>query len=382
MKRSAVYGIGRGINGREAAMAATQNALDQLGASKPALALVLISQELAVVDVLHGLLALLGDTPIWGFSTHSPLSDEGDQPRAVIVALLAGNELKAQVHWFPHFAQDAGETLRQLTQALPLELTQEILFAADGAAGQLDLLCATLRDQAGGVVGCMASGKPSLGRTFQIGMNQSGPGALSIAALGGRFKLGVGLAHGWRPVGVFFHVTRSQDERLYALDGAPAVESYARCLGYTAQAWAQPPLSSMARLYPLGIETQPGADLLLRSPLHVEADGSLWLNAPVPEGSVAHLMIADPEACLEAARRAAHQALENLGGARPLLALALVDAAWAALFETRPTQVSEALKSVLQDIPLVGAYTLGQIQPPTIHNQNLALVLIGETQDY
>lgn len=381
MKRSAVYGIGRGINGREAAMAATQSALDQLGTSKPALALVFVSEELEVADVLNGLLALLGDTPIWGFSTLSPLSDEGDQPRAVIVALLAGNDLKAQVHWFPHFAQDAEEVARQINHALPLELTQEILFAADGAAGQLAPLCAALRDQAGGVVGCMASGEPSLGRTFQIGMNQAEAGALSIAVLGGRFKLGVGLAHGWRPVGVYFQATHSQDDRLYALDGAPAVESYARYLGYTAQAWTQPPLSSMARLYPLGIETQPDSELLLRSPLRVEGDGSLCMNAPVPEGSVAHLMIADPQACLEAARCAARQALENLGTARPLLALALVDAAWATLFETHPTYISDALKSVLQEIPLVGAYTLGQIQPPTIHNQNLALVLIGEAQE-
>ena len=91
------------------------------------------------------------------------------------------------------------------------------------------------------------------------------------------------------------------------LDNAPAAETYARYLGYTAREWAYPPLTDMARLYPLGVEIgsmQGGAgpfvesdptNLLIRSALRVEVDGSLRMSAPVPEGSVVHLMTGDPE---------------------------------------------------------------------------------------
>ena len=368
-------------------MQATQHALDQSGAARPVLALAFVAQEFDVAEALSGLSVLLGDTPVWGFSTLRPISDEGDQPRAVVVALLTGSELKASVAWYPHYTQDSQGTARQVMQALQQTafLPQEVLLAADGINGSLLPLCSALESTSYGVAGGMAAGELALGKTYQMGKNQCGPGALSVAVLGGRFRLGVGVAHGWRSVGAFFRATRTRDVWVQTLDGAPAVESYTRYFGYSAREWAFPPLTDMARLYPLGVETEAGsADLLLRSALRVEVDGSLRMSAPVPEGAVVHLMVGDPAACQQAARAAAHQALEHLGKARPMLALALVDAAWADLFETRPTQVAAALKSALGEIPLVGAYTFGQVArperkaAPVLYNQNLALLLFGE----
>jgi hypothetical protein len=409
MKRNAVYGVGRGIDGREAAMQASQQALDQLGTARPVLALVFVSQEFVVADALSGLVSLLGDTPVWGFSTLRPLTEDGDQPRSVVVALLTGSDLKAQVEWFPTFSQDASGAARQFAQSLRQGsfLPQDILFVADGIHADVGPLCAALADLPYGVSGCTAAGEAALGKTYQIGKHQSGAGALSALVLGGRFRLGVGMAHGWRSVGAFFRATRTRDVWVQALDAAPAVETYVRYFGYTPREWAFPPLTDMARLYPLGVEMSfsgsdagggysvgeyvPGAGsgLLLRSPLRVEVDGSLRMSAPVPQGAVVHLMVGDPGACVQAAYSAAQSALLALnagrgGKIRPTLAVALADVAWQYLFETRPTQVAAALKSALGDIPLVGAYTLGQIarpQPgaaPVIQNQNLAVVIFGE----
>ncbi len=85
-------------------------------------------------------------------------------------------------------------------------------------------------------------------------------------------------------------------------------------------------------------------------------------------------------------------ALANLGqNTRPLLAVALVDAAWQILLESRPSVLSEALSAELNlihpDFPLIGAYTFGQLvrpslnQLPILHNQNLELLIIGEAQN-
>lgn len=412
MKRTAVYGVGTGINGRDAAMQATQRALDQIGTAKPVLALAFVSQEYNTSEVLTGLTSLLGDTPLWGFSTMNPLCCLGDQARSVLVALIAAPsnvmaDYKADVQWFPNFSVDSAATARQFVQGLKQEvfLPQDILLAADGINGSLMPLCSAFGDLSVNVTGCMAAGDPSLSKTYIIGKNQAGPGAMSAAILGGKFRLGVGLAHGWQDVGVYFHATRSRDVWLHALDGKPAVEAYARYFGFTPREWAFPPLTDMARLYPLGVEqiavrepsgtgplgeeepvaaeTEPRG-LLLRSSLRVEVDGSLRMSAPVPEGSVVHLMTGDPDACLSAAQSAADQAMDNLGEAKPLLAVALIDEAWKLLFESRPGQVAGAIKSVIGDLPLVGAYTFGQLirpdatKPPVLHNQNLALVIIGE----
>jgi hypothetical protein len=399
MKRSAVYGVGIGINGREAAMQATQHALDQLGTARPVLALVFAAQEFAIADILAGLTSLLGDTPLWGFSTLRPITDEGDQPRSVVVALLTGTENRASVQWFPNFAQDSSGVTRQFLQILRQDifLPQDILIAADGINGSLDALCNGLADLPVNVAGCMAAGEPSLGKTYQIGKNQAGPGGMSAAVLGGNLCLGMGVAHGWKDLGVYFRATRTRDVWLETLDDISAAETYARYFGFTSRDWAFPPLTDLARLYPLGVEpirtgnTAPFLEtdtnnLLIRSALRVEVDGSLRMSGSIKEGSIVHLMTGDLNACIKAAQSAAQQALDSLKGARPLLAVALVDAAWQLLFETRPNAVASALKSVLGETPLVGAYTFGQLirssadELPVLHNQNLALVIFGESK--
>ncbi len=401
MRRNAVYGVGIGINGREAAMQATQRALDQIGTARPVLALVFVSQEFNITEVLAGLTSLLGETPLWGFSTLGALTAEGDQLRSVVVALLTGSELKAQVQWYPGFAQDSAAAARQFVQALKQDifLPQEILIVADGINGSLAPVCSALGELAVNVTGCMAAGEPSLGKTYCIGKNQAGAGALSAAVLGGRFRLGVGLAHGWQDLGIYFRATRTRDVWVQTLDNAPAAETYARYLGFSAREWAFPPLTDMARLYPLGVEmalhsghTGPfveanPANLLIRSALRVEVDGSLRMSAPVPEGAVVHLMSGDPDACLASAQNAINDALEALGKAKPLLAVALIDASWQLLLESRQNQLSTVLKSALGDIPLVGAYTYGQLvrpaldKPPVLHNQNLEVVVFAEGHD-
>src|SRR5690606_35762553 len=113
-------------------------------------------------------------------------------------------------------------------------LPQAVVLAADGINGSLSPVCAALTDLPVRVSGCMAAGDVSQGKTCGIGKNQSGPGALSAAVLGGRFCLGVGLAHGWKDLGVYFRATRSRDVWLHALDEVPAAEVYARYFGYPA----------------------------------------------------------------------------------------------------------------------------------------------------
>lgn len=405
-KHAAVFGVGIGINGREAAAQATQRALDQLGPARPVLALVLVAQELQVTDALTGVTTLLGETPLWGFTTTSPFTSEGDQARSVVVALFTGPEFQAEVSWFPAFAQDSPSVARALLQALKqgsspapgAPAPRHVLLAADGINGSLTPVCSALSELPVPVSGCMAAGEVSRGKTFCIGRNQAGPGALSAAVLGGRFQIGAGLAHGWKDLGVHFRVTRTRDVWLLALDEHPAAEAYARYFGYTAREWAFPPLTDMARLYPLGVEpprrrdTAPffeldSASLLIRSALRVEVDGSLRMSAPVPEGAFVHLMTGEPAACLDAARLAARQAMAALEGARPILALALADAAWQTLFETRPDLLPAALKEELGETPLVGAYTFGQLArpdlaaAPVLHNQTIEVLVFGESQE-
>ncbi len=221
------------------------------------------------------------------------------------------------------------------------------------------------------------------GHSYQIAGPQTGTGALAGAFFHGDLRIGIGSAHGWNPVGSQFRVTRSRGFWLRTLDGRPASETYAQLFGYPAREWAFPPLSHLARLYPLGIEQ--GDQLIVRAPIRVEADGSFRMNAPVRDGVDAFLLVGGRASCEEAAKQAAQQALQQLGETKPLFALVLVDLAWEMLLKSNPGIEVSAIQEILgEKVVIAGGYTLGQIAPakgspaPQMLNQHIVVVAFGD----
>ncbi len=387
MGRSAAWGWGKGFDGREVARQAAQLALSRLGAARPALGLVFVSQEFDMAPVAGGLASVLGDVPLWGISASQAIIPSGGQPRSVVLALLSGDDLHARVSFWPGFAQNSDETASQLIQSLYAEsgALKGLLLAADGVNGDITKVCAALTDFSSPVAGCLASGDIAQGKTYQLSGSQFGTGGLSCAALEGAISLGIGIGHGWSDVGIFFEISKARDILVQQLSEMPAAEAYSRYLGYPAREWAFPPLKELVRLYPLGIELTPGnSELIIRSPLQVEADGSLRMNIPVAEGQVARLLVGDRTKCLDAAHQAARTALKALSGAKPLLAVALIDQAWQYLFQSDAMRLISAIKAETGDVPLLGAYTLGQVCRQRsegyvrVYNQNLLVIVFGE----
>jgi hypothetical protein len=388
MPKTVAVGLGSGLNGREAGRQAAQQALEQMGTTaRPALVIALVSQEYEMSEALNGINSYLGSAPVWGFSTPRTMSSTGDQPRSVMVAVISGSDYRAQVHWLPGYSQDTTRVFNQLSTALENETfsLQGLLLAADGINGDMELGCNRLSKLNLPVAGCLAAGGYQLGKTYQIGGAQSGTGALSVLALGGRLRLATGSGHGWIKTGLFFKVTRSRGIWLQALDGQPPAEVFARVFGRTAREWAFPPLNELVRLYPLGVESEAFPEgLSIRSPLLVEVDGGFRMNSAIPEGRNVYLMTADLETCKQAAISAAQQAKQAMGAARPLLACVMVDVGWRYLFETHPGLLMRNIQTILGDIPVIGAYTLGQVarskpeDPLRLYNQNILIAILAE----
>jgi hypothetical protein len=393
MGKSAAIGFARGWDGHEVARQAVQQALDQLGGNRPALALLFTAQEFSTAEIVNTVSRQLGNIPLWGFSTTCPLSAEGEQPRSVGVMLLSGSGYKAHVNWWPNFAQDSSAVATQFARAVrtqagfPQGDLQGVLLAADGVNGDAGILCKSIDQMNLPVAGCLASGDYRQGRTICLGGNHAESGALSALFLGGRLRLGLGMGHGWRDTGWLWKVTRARDVWLQGLDNLAPASAYASVLGYPEKEWAFSPLSDFVRLYPLGIEVDGLDHLLLRSPLRMEVDGNLRMNTHLPEGQFAHLMTGDPDACLAAVKTATIEAQQSLGAATPVLGLLLIDQAWQALLEGRSEGLFQQLQKDLPGVPLIGGYTLGQLGWPMsgynssqLVNQHALLVLIGETQ--
>ena len=382
MTLTVAVGHAQALNGREAGLQATHHALNTLGSANPALGIVIASHQYQAREVISGVSSLLGDTPLIGLSSPVGLTATGLHSNSVVVAFLNG-DFQAETHWLPGYAQSGREAGNRLSkQIIDPDTIRAILLFADGFNGDAEQFCTTL--PAGlPLAGGLSSGDLHTGHSYQLAGPQTGTGALTGAILRGNLRVGIGHAHGWNPVGSQFRVTRSRGFWLRTLDGRPASETYSQLFGYPAREWAFPPLSHLARLYPLGVEN--GDQLLIRSPIRVEADGSFRMNAPVRDGADAYLLVGSRVSCEQAAQQAAQQAMQQLDGKKPSFALILADIAWEMLLKSHPVAEIAAVQDILgKDVPLAGSYTLGQIVPdknngnPQLLNQHIVVVAFAE----
>jgi hypothetical protein len=379
MTMIASIGVAQALDGREAGLQAAHQALNRLGAGAPSLAMVIASHQYQPREVLNGVASLLGDVPMIGFSSPATLTQNGHHPHSVVVALLSG-DFQANTLWLPGYAQSGRETAAQVMKHISEQAaSHSMLFFADGFNGDAEQFCTAITANLN-MVGGLSSGDLNTGSTYQLAGSQTGYGALAAAFLRGNIKIGVGYDHGWDPVGSQFRVTRSRGFWLRTLNGRPASEIYAGLFGYPARDWAFPPLSYLARLYPLGIEQSEG--MTIRAPIRVEADGSFRMNAVIRDGIDTYLLVGSRTACERAASNAAQQALRQLGDTKPVFALVLVDVAWQMLLKAQPGVEINALQEILgSNIPIAGGYTLGQIAPgedaSKFLNQHILVLLFG-----
>ena len=430
MALRASVGVSQLLDGREAGAEAARSAFDRLGGGPGKLGFVIASQDYPVQEVVTGVLALLGDTPLLGFSTSATLTGEGQNTRSVVVGLLSSSDIQARADWWtgsPEVSQAAAAppSLRKMLQNLhPGDSAGTMLLIYDGLSANSDKMVEAVQTslkqdvEQGGpspqFVGCLSGGDLHHERTYQIGGRQSGPGGMAGAFLSGKITIGLGAATGWRAAGPYFKVTKAGGAYIRGLDGQPPAEIFAHLLGRTTRDWCHPPLNELVRLYALGLQAQgkdaPQKTIQIRSSLRMESDGSLLLNSVIKEKTPVHLMMGSIETCVQAAEDAARQALDALAHSNlahtelaqtelgqyglaqrqaqnsPALALLLVDEAWRMLMESCPGEEVKAVQKILgKDVPVIGGYTFGQIAPlpggtgTELLNQHLLLILFGET---
>lgn len=382
MNFKAAVGSAQALDGREAAISATHQALRQLeGAGQAALGLIFAAQEFDLNAVLNGVSGLLRNTPLWGISTVQPFTGNGTSPRSVVVALLRCEDLKTQTLWIPDSSVDSKSVTCDLLDRLKAEnAPQTVWVGGDGVGADIS----TVLNSLGALkelqfVGGLASGNYTSGKTLQICGNQVVTGGCALAFMNASLHIGVGMAHGWQPVGRYFPVSRVNSYWVRSLGSQTPAEVYSEVYGCLPHDWTVPPLADLLRLYPLEIEQDGVVDRIIRSPIRVEADGSFRFNIPIPQNSTAHLLTGSIETCLQAVHNAVDSARAALSPARPALAVVFADLAWKLMFEAHPGGEIEALSQALDGIPLAGAYTLGQIggAPPHLFNQHIQVVLLG-----
>lgn len=362
----ASVGQAKVTNTHEAGMQAVHQALNLLRNATPRLCLLIIPHKYEPSRVIDGVTSVLTNIPILGFSVSAGLSQTGITQHSIMAVLFGGDDLHAETHLFNATSQTDAKMANLIAQLTAFEQrpAKHVLVFAGGQQGNIEAFCKNL-PLGFPLSGGLSSGDPAGLNTFEMAGTQWTANGLSAAILRGSFNIGTAWGQAWECTGSRFTITQSDGYLIKQIDGKPVPEKYMELFGHTQNEWISPPLNTLCRIYPLGVEQQTENGLRIISPICIEKDGNLRMNISLPQGSTAYIMVGSPENCQNSIRTATLQALKQLGNSKPIFALVLVDTAWQSLLQTQPGMEIHTVQEVLgKDIPVAGGYTLGQILPP------------------
>jgi hypothetical protein len=264
-------------------------------------------------------------------------------------------------------SEDRAGAARQIASSFrglrnPMFQYRSALLLTDALAGYVDDLIEQLNVETGGTYRLFGGGAGDDAR-FSRTHVFFGTAAYTDAAVAleilSKKPLGIGVRHGWRPGSGAMRVTEVAGANLLSLNSMPAAEAFQEYAEATGQQFdLENPLPFFLHNV-LGMDA--GGQFKLRVPLSVGEDGSVMCAADIPQGSTVRIMSTDSASASEAASSAVRDALSQIGGAKPGLALFFDCVATRLRMGKEFGLEMGALQAALGDANYVGCNTYGQI---------------------
>ena len=399
MAINAGVGLSKEKDSFEAGYEACKKALKNMGSEKPDLTVVVASVSFDQEQVLKGVRDANDKTPVIGCSDAGEITNDGPNKNAVAVMTIASDQLTFYTGLGRNIDKGAREAGRAVAKEIKEKATQPlkafVMFpdvltgnGADIVRGVLDTLGEHFP-----VVGGAAGDDFLFEKTYEYMDDEVVSGAVAGVGIAGEFSMGVGVRHGWIPIGVPMKVTKSEGSVVHELDNRPAISIYEDYFGEKASELRKEPLARMAITYPLGIKIPDLDEYLIRDPITVDDDGAITCAAEIPEGSEIRLMIGSKEKAIEAAQDAAKKLMKDFEeqGSAPKLILMFNCIAREKLFgQAAKDEIQAVMEIIGKDVPLLGFYTYGEQAPvggeirdsakinSRFYNETIVLFAIGE----
>lgn len=392
-------GISEGEDSYAVGANATQDAIDQLGEKDPSILLVFSSVAYDQEKMLDGVHSVVKGTLVVGCSTAGEITTHGPAKKhSVAVMAIKASDMK--------FFAGVGENVAVNPRDAGTRAADEVKKNAKGEALKAfmmfpDVLVGNGADIVRGVLDSLGKHFPVVGgapgddfqfkKTYQYLNHKVYSGAVVGLGMTGNFKIGIGVKHGWIPVGMPQKVTKSEGAVLHELNGKPAIKIYEDYFGEEEAAVLKTEtLAKLAITYPLGMKVEGSDELLIRDPITVDEHGSITCAAEIPEGSEIRLMVGSREEAVKVAKQAAEKAMSELDGT-PKAVVIFNCIARNKLFGERSGEEIDAIQEAIgTDVPLIGFYTYGEQAPlggevrninkcnPAFHNETVVVCVIGE----
>jgi len=392
MSTKAGTGFSENIDSAKAGAEACKKAMAEI--KDPGLIIVFSSVKYDQERVLAGIGQISGQAPLIGCSDAGEIITEGSKEKGVAVMAIKSDKI--------NFTTVGGVMVDGKPLAAGKKLAEEIKKKAGGKLNGLMVLSDVLTGNGADIVrgiqkelsddvllfGGAAGDDFAFKKTFSYLNGKVLSSALVGVGLSGDFSIGIGVRHGWEPIGLPMKITKSEGAVLQKVDNKPAIKIYEDYFGKRAEEIKKEPLAIMAITYPLGMKIQASDEYLIRDPITVDEKGYITCAAEMPEGSEINLMIGSKNEAIAAAKKAAEIAKEQLGGKVPVAILMFNCIARYKLFGRYANDEINVIKSVLgANVPLIGFYTYGEIAPFGItgkyrksrfHNETAVIIAIGE----
>ena len=387
MSKDRWMGVGRS-SATDPGVAAAEAFSGALRGPDPQLLIVFCSSSYDLGAFIAALNAHSGGVPLIGCSTSGEIATSGPGDASVVVTALGGSGFSVSTAAAKDAAtrpREAGAEAASCLAGLDDKPHRVLLILSDGLSGHQQEIVRGAYGVAGAtipLVGGCAGDDLAMKATYQVCGDVVMTDSVVAAAIGSDAPLGIGVRHGWGAVGEPMVVTKSDNNRVHALDNKPALDVYLERLNAPPEAHTDPAaFTRFAITHPLGLSRRSNEP-------HVrfvgEADfetRSLICIAEVPQGALVWFMEGDEDSVLKATDGACADAVEMLGG--PPLGFVAFDC-----IARRGVLGDEGIKVEVQRIselaggaPVAGFYTYGEIARTRgisgFHNQTLVVLAVS-----
>jgi hypothetical protein len=379
--------VGRS-NAAAAGIAGEAAAAEAVGERDPDLLVVFCSDRYDVDELLAGIHRHGGNAPLIGCSTAGEIATDGPGDAGVVVVALGGGFAvqTAVASGVSGRLRDAGAEAASCIDAVSDSPHRVLMLLTDGLAGDQAEIVRGAHSVVGAavpLVGGCAGDDLKMERTFQLHDGTAHRDAVVAAAIGSDSPFGIGVHHGWRRVGQPMVVTRSANNRVYALDDHPALDVYLDRLGAPPEARTDAAaFTRFALTHPLGLSRRSDEEQVRFVGEADFQDRSLGCIAEVPQGGLAWFMEGDDASVLQATDAACAEALTPLGDRAPLGLIAFDCIARRGVLGDEGIRAEiERVAQTAPGAPVAGFYTYGEIARTRgvtgFHNQTLVVLAVS-----
>jgi hypothetical protein len=387
-RRVSSVGASNDADAATAARDAVREALAPLieAHAEPHLLVVFASSHYDVEALATGFGEAAGIVPLIGCTTAGEIATAGPGDAGVVVFALGGDGFEIATGIAEIVDGDlrgAGVTASRCGELLNKRASTVLLMLSDGLAGDQQEIVRGAYEQVGAeipLVGGCAGDDLRMEGTHQFYGPRVVTGAVVSAAITSDGPIGIGVRHGWRPVGEPMTVTKSDGVVVWTLDHKPALDCYLDRLNAPPEARTPAGFTTHAATRPLGLSRRGRDEIRFVATADFE-NRTITCFAGVPQGGECSIMEGDATSVLDATDDACAEACSPLDGRDPVGVLVFDCIARKTVLGTDVHGEVERISDHTQGVPVAGFYTYGEIARTRgssgFHNQTLVVMALG-----